>query len=70
MDIEKDLKRMEAITEKLKASETTLKEALKLFEEGSLLANNIEKELANIEQKVTVLVTKESGEVELEPFEK
>ena len=70
MDIEKDLKRMEAITEKLKSSETTLKEALKLFEEGSLLANNIDKELANIEQKVSVLVTKEAGEVELEPFEK
>lgn len=70
MDIEKDLKRMEAITEKLKLSDTSLKEALELFEEGSLLAKNIEKELADIEQKVAVLVTKESGEVQLEPFEK
>ena len=57
MGFEQDMKRMEAITEKLKSNETPLEEAIALFEEGVGIARSVEKQLTEIERKVEILLT-------------
>lgn len=66
MSYEKDIERMEEITQKLKSDETPLKEAIALFEEGVTLAKRVEKELTEVERKVEILLG--DDEESLAPF--
>ncbi len=72
MPYETDVKRMEEIAQTLRDNKTPLEEAIKLFEDGVLIANRVEKELNELERKVEVLLNPPDSE-ELEartaPFE-
>ena len=67
---EERLARLEQLSEKLKAGNIPLEEAVSVFEEGIRLARELQKELARIERKVEILLNeparKESGAVEPE----
>ena len=58
---EQKLSRMEEITKALSKPETDLQEAVKLYEEGMNLANEVDTELAQIERRIEI-VTSHPGE--------
>ncbi len=66
---EQRLKELEQINEQLKSSETSLEEALKLFESGIKTAKSLEKELTEAERRVEILLEDEEGNQELTPFD-
>lgn len=69
MSYEKDIERMEEITQKLKTNETPLSEAIALFEEGVTIARTVEKQLSEIERKVEILLDQNAAEEpQLAPF--
>lgn len=69
MSYEKDIERMEEITQKLKNNETPLSEAIALFEEGVTIAHTVEKQLSEIERKVEILLNQSTDdEPQLAPF--
>ena len=53
---EERLNRLEGLSEKLKAGNIPLEEAVSLFEEGIKLAKALQKELSKIERKVEILL--------------
>ncbi|MCR5612103.1 exodeoxyribonuclease VII small subunit [Treponema sp.] len=55
-NFEKNLERLEEITEKIKSKEISLEEALSSFEEGIQLAKGMEKEIDRIEGKIQILM--------------
>lgn len=55
-NFEKNLERLEEITEKIKSKELSLEEALSSFEEGIQLAKGMEKEIDRIEGKIQILM--------------
>lgn len=55
-NFEKNLERLEEITEKIKSREISLEEALASFEEGIQLAKGMEKEIDRIEGKIQILM--------------
>ena len=55
-NFEKNLERLEEITEKIKSKEISLEEALSSFEEGIALAKGMEKEIDRIEGKIQILM--------------
>jgi len=57
---EKAYKRLEEIVEKLENSSVPLEESMKLFEEGTKLANFCNTKLNDAEQKFTQLITENS----------
>ena len=61
---EERLARLEDLSEKIKAGDLPLEDAVSLFEEGMQLARGLEKELSRIERKVELLINKpgEPGE--------
>lgn len=63
------LEKLEQIVRKLEGSDLTLEESLKAFEEGIGLAKTCEKLLQEAKGRVEKLVKKESGRVEVKPFE-
>ncbi len=54
-DFEQNLTRLEAIQTAVKSSEITLEQSLALFEEGVVLARELEKELKEAEQRIEIL---------------
>jgi exodeoxyribonuclease VII small subunit len=54
-DFEKRLERLEAISEQIKDGEVPLDKAVSLFEEGTKLARDLEKDLSKIERKIEIL---------------
>lgn len=66
---EKNLKRLEAIVERMEGEELDLEQSLKLFEEGVALAEKCSKRLDEAEKKVTMLLKDKQGELIQEPFE-
>ncbi len=52
MSFETDLKRLEEITELLKADETGLEESLKLYEEASALNKKLTKTLEEVRRRI------------------
>lgn len=67
MSFEKDLKRLEEITEKLKAEDTGLEESITLFEEASKLSKTLNSTLTDIKRKVEIVTNKADDEnLELE----
>ena len=70
MGFESDVKKMEEIVDKLRKNETSLDEAIKLFEEGVVIAVRVDEELSRMERKVEVLLTPPGSQepAELAPF--
>ncbi len=57
MDFEKKLIRLEEIVAKMEAGDLPLEDSLKFFEEGVKLSQECNKQLAQAEQKVKVLLS-------------
>lgn len=57
MSYDKDIARMEEITNRLQDTSIPLEESIALFEEGVKIARKVEKELSEIERKIELLVT-------------
>ncbi len=68
LNFEESLKRLEAITRALEASETPLEEALKLFEEGTALVRVLTGALDEATQRVSLLQNAASGGTEETDF--
>lgn len=62
LTFEQAMGRLEEIVKELEAGEGSLDEAMKLFEEGSKLADRCSSMLDEAEQKVTRLLSADSGE--------
>lgn len=54
-DFEKRLERLEKISEEIKDGDVPLDKAVSLFEEGTKLARDLEKDLSKIERKIEIL---------------
>ena len=67
IDFERSLKDLETVVERMEAGELSLEDSLKDFERGVALARTCQKALADAEQKVKLLTTKQ-GEAELTSF--
>lgn len=71
-NFEKNLERLEEITQQIKSEDISLEEALSSFEEGITLAKGMEKEIDRIEGKIQILMNqpaKDSSELpELDLF--
>lgn len=61
MSFERDMARMEEITNRLQDNSVPLEESIKLFEEGVGIARRVEKELTEIERKVEILTSPVDG---------
>lgn len=68
LSFEQRLQKLESIVERLEASDLTLDESLRLFEEGVGLSDTCRKMLEEAETKVEKLVAKQGVRVP-EPFE-
>lgn len=55
MDFEKKLAKLEEISKKMRNDELSLDDSIKSFEEGMVLANELEKELNSFEKRVQIL---------------
>lgn len=62
------LSALEGIVRQLESGELPLEQALELFEDGLGLARRCQDQLANVEQRVEVLL-RERGEMRAVPFE-
>lgn len=62
LSFEQAMARLEVIVKKLETGEGSLDEAIALFEEGSKLAGKCSDMLDKAEQKVTRLISMDSGE--------
>ena len=60
MDFEKKLGRLEEIVGKMESGNLPLEESLKLFEEGVKNARECQKQLADAEEKVKLLIKVET----------
>lgn len=66
---EGQIERLEEIVRLLEKGEAPLADSMKLFEEGTKLSAALGKLLDKAEQKVTVMMENEQGELREEPFE-
>ncbi len=66
---EQSINELEGIVSALENGETTLDESLKLFEQGIKLSKSCQSMLDKAQQKVTVLLQNEDGEITEEEFE-
>ncbi|MBQ4515152.1 MAG: exodeoxyribonuclease VII small subunit [Clostridia bacterium] len=66
---EQSINELEEIVSALENGETTLDESLKLFEQGVKLSKSCQTMLDKAQQKVTVLLKNEDGEITEEEFE-
>ena len=67
-NFESALAELEALVERMEAGDTTLEEAMKLFERGVALTNACQASLKDAEQKVQILLDKRA-EAAPEEFE-
>ena len=70
MDFEKKLGRLEEIVSKMEGGKLSLEDSLKLFEEGVKHSRELQKQLAESEEKVKVLLSvDENGKAKTADFE-
>ena len=69
LSFEQALSELEALVESLEKGELSLEQSLQSFERGVTLTRNCQQALKDAEQKVRIL-TGESEDAELEPFER
>lgn len=63
------LKRLEEIVDLLEAGQLSLEESLKVFEEGVKMSLYCQEELQKTDGKVSMLIKKMNGSMELADFE-
>jgi len=68
-DFERSLARLEEVVRKLESPNLSLDDAMKLFEEGVALSGECQKQLAEAEGRVEILLKKADGKVAAEPFD-
>jgi exodeoxyribonuclease VII small subunit len=68
-DFERSLARLEEVVQKLEGANLSLDDAMKLFEEGVQLSRECQKQLAEAEARVEILLKKADGKLAAEPFE-
>ncbi|HTV05790.1 MAG TPA: exodeoxyribonuclease VII small subunit [Acidobacteriaceae bacterium] len=68
-NFEQSLKKLESIVAQMERGDVSLEESVKLFEEGSKLADQCKQQLAEAEGKVEILVKQRNGSMKHEPFE-
>ncbi len=66
---EESMAALEAIVRELESGDIPLERSMKLFEEGTKLSAALSRQLDTAEQKVTLLLQKQDGETEEQPFE-
>ena len=66
-NFEKALQELEGLVEKMETGNLSLEESLKYFERGVSLTRNCQKALAEAEQKVQILLTR-NGKEQLQDF--
>ena len=67
-NFEQSLKQLEGIVAQMERGDVSLEESVKLFEEGSKLAEQCRQQLAEAEGKVEVLIKQRNGAMKREPF--
>ena len=67
-NFEQSLKQLEAIVAQMERGDIPLEESVKLFEEGTKLAEQCKQQLAEAEGKVEVLIKQRNGTMKREPF--
>ena len=67
-NFEESLKKLEAIVARMEQGDVTLEESIKLFEEGTKLAEQCKQQLAEAEGKVEILIKQRNGAMKREPF--
>ena len=67
-NFEESLKKLEAIVAQMERGDVTLEDSVKLFEEGTKLAEQCKQQLAEAEGKVEVLIKQRNGAMKREPF--
>lgn len=65
---EESLKKLETIVAQMERGDISLEDSVKLFEEGSKLADQCKQQLAEAEGKVEVLIKQRNGAMKREPF--
>ncbi len=68
-DFERSLGRLEEVVQKLEGANLSLDDAMKLFEEGVQLSRECQKQLAEAEARVEILLKKADGKLVAEAFE-
>lgn len=69
LNFDSALKRLEEIVDQLEAGQLSLEESLKVFEEGVKLSLYCQEELQKTDGKVSLLIKKMNGGLELADFE-
>ena len=67
-NFEQSLKKLEAIVAQMERGDVSLEDSVKLFEEGSKLAEQCKQQLAEAEGKVEILIKQRNGAMKREPF--
>ena len=67
-DFEKALEELEKIVEKLEEGNVPLEESISLFEKGKTLCNQCIAKLTEVEKRISVIIEKEKGTVEIKDF--
>lgn len=67
-NFEESLKQLEGIVARMEGGDVSLEESVKLFEEGSRLAEQCKQQLAEAEGKVEILIKQRNGAMKREPF--
>jgi exodeoxyribonuclease VII small subunit len=67
--VEEQLKRLEAIVQRLESEAVSLEESIALFEEGVQLAVRVRKRLEATEDRIKQIVEKSEGMFSLEDFD-
>ncbi|CFX49776.1 Exonuclease VII, small subunit [Syntrophomonas zehnderi OL-4] len=68
MNFDQSLKRLEEIVEELESGSISLEKSLSLFEEGVKLALYCQDELQKTDGKVSLLIRKMNGDLEVTDF--
>lgn len=66
---ETSLQRLEEIVQRLESGDMPLEESIRVFEEGMKLVAFCSQKLDEAEKKVTLLMSRQDGEVEEAPFD-
>lgn len=67
-NFEQSLKQLETIVAQMERGDVSLEDSVKLFEEGTKLAEQCKQQLAEAEGKVEVLIKQRNGAMKREPF--
>lgn len=67
-DFEQSIKRLEAIVAQMEGGDVSLEDSLKLFEEGTKLADHCKQQLADAEGRIEILIKQRGGGMKREPF--